>query len=264
MKRRDFLSTSAGLGVLSLMHGPAKANAAGLANQQLLQWIKVRMHVGPKRKRFTDFVRDAAVPAMNRAGIKTVGVFTGKYGPDQSTLFLLLPHDSLESVIMLSSRLLDDAEFRKSGSGIVDVPISEAAYVRIESSLMLAFKNMPKVEVPAALLKAESRIYEVRIYESHSAKAGKKKVEMFNDGGEIAIFRKTGMVPVFFAETVIGPIMPNLHYMLVFENMEARDKGWAVFGKDPDWLKLRSDAQYADTVSNITDLILSPAAYSQI
>ncbi len=261
MKRRNFLTASAGLGMASLVHGQA---GAGISGQQLLQWIKVRMHVGPKRRRFTDFVRDAAIPALNRAGVKTVGVFTGKYGPDQSTLYLLLPHDSFESLALLSSRLLDDAEFRKAGAGIVDAPIADPAYVRLEASLMLAFKNMPKVEVPTGLLKTDSRIYEVRIYESHGVKTGKKKVEMFNEGGEIAIFKKTGLVPVFFGETLIGPMMPNLHYMLVFESMDARDKGWAVFGKDPDWLKLRGDAQYADTVSNITDLILSPAAYSQI
>ena len=261
MKRRNFLSATAGLGMASLVHGQAGVGASG---QQLLQWIKLHMPVGPKRRRFTDFVRDAAVPALNRAGVKSVGVFTGRYGPDQSTLFLLLPHDSFESLATLSARLLDDGEFRKAGAGIVDAPIADPSIVRMESALLLAFKNMPRVEVPSALLKTGSRIYELRIYESHSVMAGRKKVEMFNEGGEIAIFRKTGLVPVFFGETLVGPLMPNLHYMLVFESMEARDKGWAVFGKDPDWIKLRAEARYADTVSNITDLILNPAAYSQI
>ena len=59
----------------------------------------------------------------------------------------------------------------------------------------------------------KSRILELRIYESHSTKAGQKKIEMFNEGGEIAIFRKTGLRPVFFGETLIGPLMPNLTYM---------------------------------------------------
>jgi len=52
--------------------------------------------------------------------------------------------------------------------------------------------------------------------------------------------------------------------MLAFESMEERDKNWQIFRDDPDWLKLKSDPQYKDTVSNITDYILTPASYSQI
>jgi hypothetical protein len=134
----------------------------------------------------------------------------------------------------------------------------------MEKTLLKAFKNMPTVEIPTSLLHKKSRIYELRIYESHSQVAGKKKIQMFNEGGEIAIFRKTGLNPVFFAETIIGKQMPNLSYMLVFENMDSRYKHWEIFRKDPAWLKLRVDAQYKDTVSNVTDIILKPAAFSQI
>ena len=34
--------------------------------------------------------------------------------------------------------------------------------------------------------------------------------------------------------------------------------------QDPEWTKLKADPAYADTVSNITNLILRPAAGSQI
>jgi hypothetical protein len=87
---------------------------------------------------------------------------------------------------------------------------------------------------------------------------------MFNEGGEIAIFRKTGLNPVFFGETIIGPQQPNLTYMLAFEDMADRDKRWQVFRDDPDWRKLSQDPAYKDTVSNITDIILRPTGYSQI
>jgi hypothetical protein len=58
--------------------------------------------------------------------------------------------------------------------------------------------------------------------------------------------------------------MPNLIYMLVFENMADRDKKWGIFGGSPEWKKLRANTAYKDTVSNITDIILRPAPYSQI
>jgi len=159
-----------------------------------------------------------------------------------------------------ASQLLATLEPLDRAATYMNTPLAEPAYVRMESSLMVAFKNMPKLEVP----EKKGRIFELRTYESHSIKAAKKKIEMFNEGGEIAIFKKTGLRPVFFGETLIGPQMPNLTYMLAFQNMADRDEKWKVFSGDPDWKKLRSNTAYKDTVSNITDIILRPTGYSQI
>ncbi len=87
---------------------------------------------------------------------------------------------------------------------------------------------------------------------------------MFNGGGEIAIFRKTGLMPVIFGEALIGPKLPNLTYMVGFDDEEAQEKAWQAFRSHPDWAKLKSDPQYKDTVPNITNILLRPAACSQI
>ena len=89
------------------------------------------------------------------------------------------------------------------------------------------------------------------------------KLKMFN-AGEVPIFRKTGLTPVFFGEAVVGAQMPNLTYMLTFADMAARDAAWAAFGRDPDWRTLLADPQYRENVSAISDIILRPTAYSQI
>jgi len=52
--------------------------------------------------------------------------------------------------------------------------------------------------------------------------------------------------------------------MVVFENMAEREKAWDRFRNHPDWLKLKEDPQYKNTVSNITVYFLTPTAYSQI
>jgi len=109
------------------------------------------------------------------------------------------------------------------------------------------------------------RLFELRTYESHSKKSNQKKIEMFNNG-EIAIFRRTGLQPIFFGETLIGTKLPNLAYMLVFENMTAREQNWATFLSDPEWKKLSAMPGYADAelVTNISNIFLRPTAYSQI
>jgi hypothetical protein len=163
---------------------------------------------------------------------------------DGLDLYVLLVHKSLKSVVSASRLIEADPDYRKAAASVLDAPKSDPPYERIESSLMLAFEAIPRLERPA---KAESRIFQLRIYESHNSLAGKKKVEMFNTGGEIAVFRKTGMNPVFFGESLIGPKLPNLTYMLGFDDMEAKEKAWSTF-----------------RVSNITNIMLRPASCSQI
>ena len=89
---------------------------------------------------------------------------------------------------------------------------------------------------------------------------------MFEQGGEIAIFRRVGLNPVFFGRNVLGTGLPSLTYMVVFADAAAREKAWAAFGADPDWLKLRATAGYAnaEVLTNITSQLLRPAAFSQI
>ena len=256
MKRRDFLA-AASIAPLTGVSSLAKAEA-GDGKQQYFEFRQYQLNVGSKKNMLGDFLRKVGIPAMNRIGIGPVGVFNAMYGPNSPTLYVLMVHKSLDTVVNSASMLMADNKFRNTD--FVDTPLSEPGYVRMESSFMLAFKDLPELVVP----EKRPRIFELRIYESHGIKAAKKKIEMFNEGGEIKIFQKTGLQPVFFGETLIGPKMPNLTYMLVFDDLADRDAKWKVFSGDPEWKKLRSDPQYKDTVSNITDIILRPTGYSQI
>ena len=143
---------------------------------------------------------------------------------------------------------------------------TDVPYVRQEISLLSAFPKFPKIVVPAATAAKGPRIFELRTYESPTERAHRAKVKMFSEMGEIEIFHRAGLTPVFFSRTVAGPKMPSLTYMLVHENMAARDKNWSAFGSDPDWRKLAATPGYTDPeiVSNITVVYLRPAAYSQI
>ena len=261
MNRREFLTATSATGVAG-MTSLAGAAEGDVGEREYFELRKYHLHTGSKKNQVGNFLRQVGIPAMNRIGIGPVGVFQAKYGPSDPTLYVLLVHKSMDSVVNSASRLMADDKFRNSD--FVSASLSDPGYVRVRSSLMVAFKDMPKLAVPKQKTEDKNRIFELRIYESHSIKAGQKKIEMFNEGGEIAIFKKTGLAPVFFGETIVGPQMPNLTYMLVFDDLAHRDAMWNVFRVDPQWKKIRSDPQYKDTVSNITDIILQPTGYSQI
>ena len=86
---------------------------------------------------------------------------------------------------------------------------------------------------------------------------------MFNSG-EIQIMRDVGLAPVFYGEVLIGDDVPNLMYMTSASDQKAHDEHWAAFRTHPDWLSMKTDAKYKDTVSKNTKLFLVPAPYSQI
>jgi hypothetical protein len=263
MKRRDFLAAScfAGMASMSALASAKDGNAS--TAKQLFEMRHYHLEAGEKAERFTEFLGQVAVPAFNRIGIKPVGVF--RIEPEDGTkdpnLYVLLPHCCFESVMTATAKLLADEEYMKAGADVLHAPKKDPAFVRVESSLSLAFDDCPKVEVPTT---KDSRVLQLRIYESHNQFKAKKKVHMFNEGGEIDIFRRTGLNPVMFGETLVGTRFPNLTYMLAFDDMDAKIAGWKAFIAHPDWKECKSRPEYADTVSNITNIMLRPVAGSQI
>ena len=196
-----------------------------------------------------------------------MGVFEVVAGVPSPSIFVLTPSASLEHVGGVEAGLEKDAEFMKAAEAFLDSPATDPVYLRQELSLLGAFPNVPRIEVPAATATNGPRLFELRTYESHNERAHRMKVRMFTEMGEVDIFRRVGLTPVFFARTLIGPRMPNLVYMLVHEDMAARDKSWRAFGGDPEWKKLRSTPGFSDAeiVSNITSVFLRPRVpYSQI
>src|SRR4051812_33788360 len=260
MDRREFVAAAAAAAASPnrQLHGLQQA-----ASRQYIELRRYHLLPGKKQSAFIDFVGKAAIPAMNRAGIAKVGAFTVVYGENAPSLILVLAHPTLDSVVSLRDRLSNDAGYARDGAAIIDAPLSDPALVRVDSTLLRAFEAMPAVEAPAGGGTNKSRVYELRTYESHSNRAALNKLRMFN-AGEIPIFRRAGLTPVFFGETLVGANMPSLTYMLAFPDMTARDAAWGRFGQDPEWKTLSSDPQYRDNVSAITDIILQPTAYSQI
>jgi hypothetical protein len=258
--RREFLAATAVAAVSPLPH---RNTFSQPTPRQYFELRRYHLLPGTRQRAFTTFVGDVAIPAMNRAGVGRVGAFTVVYGENAPSLLLVLAHQTLDTVISLRERLANDAVYTRAGASILDAPLSDPAFVRVESTLLRAFEAMPTLEPSAGAGTGAARIFELRTYESHSDRAALNKLKMFN-AGEVPIFRRAGLTPVFFGETVIGAKMPSLTYMITTANMAARDSAWAAFGQDPEWKTLSADPQYRDNVSAISDIILQPTAYSQI
>jgi len=219
------------------------------------------------------YLEKALLPALVQRGIKHVGAFTEiEINKDTTTstpktgspLWLLIPHATLDSFVQVSAELNADPAMQEAGRAYLETKKSEPAFERFDTWLLLAFKSMPKMELPAfSRNKTPTRVFEMRDYESHSEGRALNKMAMF-DEGETQLMRDLGMSPVFFGQALAGPNLPHLRYFTSGPDLATHLASWKKFGPDPRWTKLKDDPRYADNTSLNTALFLVPKAYSQI
>lgn len=258
MKRRQFVSASL-LASATVATAQAQTVNAAPKQNQLYELRTYELRFGSPQSNVENYLKDALIPALNRQGVKTVGVFREMGKSDPGKLYVLIPHPSMESYATTASRLTDDSAYTTASQTYNQLSPDKAPYTRYTTSLLSAFDALPQLVVPAS----QPRIFEIRTYEGYSEDAVHRKVKMFNVD-EIPIFYKVKLNPVFFGQVIAGEHMPCLTYMLTFKDMAERDANWKAFSADADWKRISAAPEYANTVSNIIRVFLEPAAYSQI
>ncbi len=227
-----------------------------------LRQFQLRNTVDGMAPRSIEHLSKSYLPALRRAGSGPVGLFSSLISPDSPYVLVLSSYPNLQAWDEAHDKLSKDKQFEKERDAY---RASGPTYVRMETTLLRGFDSVPDVVVPPRDEKRVPRIFELRTYESNNIDTLKRKAGMFNDG-EIAIFRRLNMLPVFFGETIVGRKMPNLTYMLAFDDLAAREKSWKAFGSDPEWQKMRAQPGLSDPeiVSNISNSIVQPLPLSEI
>ena len=227
------------------------------------RYYRLRNTLDNQRARLTEYLVKAAVPALQRAGAGPVGVFASSIAADTPFILMISSFAGLSGYEQTRTKLTTDADFTKAMQEFYSQP--GLPYQRAESQLCQAFASEPQIEVPPAESGKPPRLFELRTYESNTPLSLRKKIGMF-ENGEIEIFRKTGLRPVLFCESMIGPKMPSLTYMLWHDNLSARESNWRAFAQSPEWKKLSATPGLSDgeTVSNISTTLLSPVNGSPI
>lgn len=238
------------------------AFAQSTAARQYYELRRYRVRVGHMRDATRVYLRDALVPALGRFGLGPVGAFEVSLG-EPPTSVVLIPHATADSALTLQRRLAADAAYVKAADGYFNAPPERPTFERIEASLLLAFEGMPTLVAPDT---SKPRLFELRRYEGPSEAASLKKIEMFNTGGELEVFRKVGFRPVFFGQTLYGTRMPNFEYLLWYDDMAHREARWNAFREDPDWKVLSQKEEYRDALimTGATATFLTPQPYSQM
>ena len=216
--------------------------------------------------RMDAYLKDALMPALHKAGAAQVGVFkpVGNDTAADRRIYVFFPGNSTEALLHMPATLLQNSTYVAAGKDFIDAAWDQPTFVRQETIILQAFPGMPKMALPALTGAKSERIYELRSYESPTDKLYRNKVDMFNKGDEVGIFKRLGFNAVFYAEVLSGSRMPNLMYLTTFDNKASREEHWKAFSADAQWKTLLAKQEYAHNMNRAEIIFLYPAAYSDI
>lgn len=228
-----------------------------------LRFVQLRNSKANQFERLSEFLEKHHLPMTRRLGLGPVGYFQVYLGPDSPKLVTLTTYNSLADLEAKRTAMRSDKEWMKAAGefGSAD----QAAYDRQEVWLLRAFDGMPKLEAPPLGENQAPRLFDLRTYEAESERDSDEKIRMF-DTEEISIFRRCGINPVFFGKTLFGSKMPNLTYLVWYDNLEARTAAWSKFANDDDWKRIRVQPGWsnAEIVSNVSNTFLTGLSFSPI
>jgi hypothetical protein len=260
MKRRSFLKNSAMAAGAASMAIPVmgSANAAPVTKSIFELRIYHISRAGNAKKNLEQYIKDALIPFLSKRNVKLCA-FNEYSLEEPAKLYILKAYPDQASYFSTQAEMMTDDTFLKASESYRNIAAADAVFTRYETFLLDAFDAIPALTIPAE----KKGLFELRIYESATENAGRRKILMFNSE-EITLFLKVGLQPVFFGKILAGEYMPALIYMVGFKDMADRDASWNKFGSSDEWKTMSSKAEYADTVSNIHRIFLTPTDYSAV
>lgn len=106
-------------------------------------------------------------------------------------------------------------------------------------------------------------IYETRVYEAAPGRLPDLHAR-FRDH-TIALFERHGMKVIGFFTSDIGEWTDRLTYILGFESLEHRERAWAAFREDPQWLQVKAESEKDGPIlTRLKSTILTPTSYSPL
>ena len=192
---------------------------------------------GTQPSRLHDYLGKALIPALDKVHSGPKIVLEALVAPHMPQVTLILGFDSPAQLFQLGAKLHADKELMAQFEGWEKDP--EQPYEHYSLDLLEATDYCP--EVKAEPDRKTPRVFELRTYHSPTWRQLRALHERFA-GPEMKIFHRVGVHPILYTSTIIGQQMPNLTYLIPFENLAAREKAWAAFGADPEWVKVRKES----------------------
>lgn len=210
-----------------------------------------------------EYMTEALLPALRRAGSGPVGAFAPADGETSKDRFLVISYESADQIPQVAAAMDADETLTVARTAFEAKSDGKGPYTRINSELLVGMDCMPQLKAPSLVGTEATRVYELRVYESVNETMGDRKVQMFNEG-EVPIFLDCGIMPVFIGQGLVGPYTPSLTYLTAYPDDKSREESWVAFRQHPDWKVLSGKEYYKGTVSKIYKFVLKPLPGSEL
>lgn len=210
------------------------------------------------------YLKNTYLPYLHKMGIEKIGVFAPIDNDTASDkrIYVWLPMPNLNTLDLLDQDVEKLDPMTKNA--LVDLENQDGSlpYTRVERIITKSFIDQPKYEKTSSLIKSTGRIYEYRSYESPTENMHLRKVHMFNQGGEVALFKRLNFNAIFYSKAIAGARMPNLIYMTSFNNMEDRNEHWKAFVASPEWQSISNMPKYMNSVNRNETVLMYARDYA--
>jgi hypothetical protein len=258
MNRRDFLGAIA----VSSLAGTAAAQGSASKKPGCYVVHHYRLQLGSQGARLSDYLSKTYLPAMARAQGGPTLVLEAQLSEHLPLVTVVDAFASVDQVWSLRAKLQADKVFQDGTDAWQAGP--DRPFESLTTELLEATAFAPEL-APVNPPPKSPRVFEMRIYQTHTAKELRGLVERFAEA-EAKILARAGSQLVMFGVPVFGNDRPNLTWMLAFDDMAAREKFGAAFNADPEWIALRKQSleRYGQIPSYRRLTLYRSAAYSKV
>jgi hypothetical protein len=248
---------------MGMLAAARPAGAAGDKRTGIYLLETYYLQQGTQVARMHDYFSKVALPAFQRVHPNGPVIYLESLvAPHIPQMIAIYGFQSMEELWSVHTRLNQDAEMQKTFDQWETG--AEPPYEQISGTLLQAADYSPEIAGLSETPKSP-RIFELRVYHSPTWRQLKALHQRFA-GPEIQIFHRVGVRPLFYSSTLIGQNMPNLTYLIPFDNLAAREKAWDAFGADPEWVKVRKESidKHGQISAVINISLFKATAYSPV
>lgn len=216
---------------------------------------------GDQGGRLNDFMTGGFLPAARRAHPGPMMFLEAIVAAHMPQFVTIMGFGSAAEALTLYTRLHQQKGYSEAVAVWESGP--NEPYESTSLTLLEAADYSP--EIQSADPDKAPRVFELRTYHAPTWRQWVALNERFA-GPEIRLFHRSGIHPLFYAWTVFGANLPNLAYLIPFDDLAARERAWSAFAADPEWIKVRNESvsKHGQIVTVSQSALFKAAPYSPV
>ena len=196
----------------------------------MLYESRVYTAVPGKLPALNDWYSNRAIGILNQHDIGIMGFWTDEIGASNQLTYILTFNNMADREKKWSAFAADETRLQAFAEAEVDGPL----VAKVNTSFMHATPYSPEPQL-------SSNVQEMRVYDAMPGMLPALHNRFSNH--TMRLFERHGIENIAYWTEVVGRTHNRLVYMLGYPSLGDREKGWAAFQADPDWVSARTESE---------------------